>query len=54
LNEAKSPNAMNLPGLKLHLLKGRRCRSVWVAANRRITFGWDDNDAVDVDLKHYH
>jgi|SoiMethySBSTD1v2_1073268.scaffolds.fasta_scaffold00648_32 plasmid maintenance system killer protein len=54
LNEAKSPNAMNLPDLKFHLLKGRRRRAVWVAANRRITFGWDDKDAVDVDLKDYH
>jgi toxin HigB-1 len=54
LNEAKSPNAMNLPGLKFHLLKGRRRYSVWVTGNWRITFGWDDKDAVDVDLEDYH
>jgi proteic killer suppression protein len=28
--------------------------SVWVSGEWRITFGWDGDDAVDVDLEDYH
>lgn len=47
---------MNLPGFKFHTLKGRdRGRfSVWVTGNYRITFAFDGEDAVDVDLEDYH
>jgi proteic killer suppression protein len=56
LDEAVSPGEMDIAGWRFHLLKGRdRGRfSVWVTANYRITFGWDGNDAIDVDLEDYH
>lgn len=53
---ATRPDDMNMPGFKFHRLKGAdkgRC-SVWVTGNYRITFAWDGNDAVDVDLEDYH
>jgi toxin HigB-1 len=56
LNVARSPEAMNQPGLRFHALKGRqRGRyAVNVSGNWRLTFGWDGLDAVDVDLEDYH
>lgn len=53
---ATRPEDMNLPGFKLHRLKGadKGRHSVWVTGNYRITFAWDGNDAVDVDLEDYH
>ncbi len=55
LNEAKTPEYMNASGLNFHRLKGRdKDRwSVWASGNYRITFGWKDGDAVDVDLEDY-
>jgi proteic killer suppression protein len=56
LNAARTPEHMNASGLKFHRLKGRdRDRwAVWASGNYRITFGWDGDDAVDVDLEDYH
>jgi proteic killer suppression protein len=56
LNAAATPQAMNVPGLKFHPLKGReKVRyAVWASGNYRITFGWDDKDAINVDLEDYH
>lgn len=47
---------MGLPGLELHPLKGGRggSWSVAVRANWRITFWFEDKDAVDVDYEDYH
>lgn len=47
---------MNLPGLDLHPLRGDRAGTwaVKVSGNWRITFGFADNDAVDVDYEDYH
>lgn len=47
---------MNMPGLRFHPLKGRdRGRyAVDASGNRRVTFAWDGEDAVDVDLEDYH
>lgn len=47
---------MNLPGFKLHELKGREkgTWSVWVSGNWRVTFHFDGNDAVVVDYRDYH
>ncbi|MDP1838081.1 MAG: type II toxin-antitoxin system RelE/ParE family toxin [Reyranella sp.] len=41
---------------KLHTLKGREAgrHSMWVSGNYRITFGWRDGRAVDVDFEDYH
>ena len=44
---------MNLPGYKLHELKGKEkgTWSVWVSGNWRIIFQFEGNDAINVD---YH
>jgi len=47
---------MNLPGLRLHPLKGRR-KGAWavdVSGNWRVVFRFEGNDAVDVDYLDYH
>jgi proteic killer suppression protein len=46
---------MNLPGFRLHALVGRDKGRYAVNAggNWRITFGWIEGDAVDVDLEDY-
>ena len=56
LNTAKHPEDMNTPGLRFHGLKGERRGTFAVDAsgNYRITFRWDGEDAVDVDLEDYH
>jgi toxin HigB-1 len=54
LDAAGRPEQMNLPGMYLHALRGEQRWSVRVSGNWRITFGWDDRDAVDVDLEDYH
>lgn len=56
LDASGSPRDMNLPGYKLHLLSGKEKRtwSVWVSGNWRITFQFEENDAINVDYKDYH
>lgn len=56
LNRARTPDDMNLPGFRLHPLKGelRGCWSVTVRANWRVTFRLREEDAFDVDLVDYH
>lgn len=56
LDVATGPEMMNLPGLKLHPLKGKRKGfwSVWVTGNWRILFRFDGSHACDVDLVDYH
>jgi proteic killer suppression protein len=56
LHAARSAQDMNLPGLYLHELKGKR-RGTWavrVSGNWRITFRFEGEDAVDVDYEDYH
>ena len=47
---------LNLPGLRLHELKGDRkgCWSVTVSGNWRVTFKFTDGDAIEVDYEDYH
>jgi len=47
---------MDLPGFKFHALKGSRLGffSVHVSANWRITFSFDNRDAIAVNLEDYH
>jgi toxin HigB-1 len=45
---------MNLPGYYFHRLKGVERYSVRVTGNWGITFGWEDADAIEVDLEDYH
>ena len=56
LDSARLPEDMNIPGLRFHGLKGKdKGRyAVDASGNWRITFGWDGEDAVDVDLEDYH
>jgi proteic killer suppression protein len=56
LDAAMAPDAMNIPGYRFHGLNGRdKSRyAVWVSGNYRITFAFDGEDAVDVDLEDYH
>jgi len=56
LDAAKAPEHMNVPGLYFHALKGleKGRYSVRVTGNFRMTFGWEGEDAVDVDLEDYH
>jgi proteic killer suppression protein len=56
LNASMNSQDMNLPGLHLHELSGKRKEtwSVRVSGNWRITFRFDGPDACDVDLEDYH
>ena len=56
LNASTDPNDMDLPGFRLHPLKGDLSGfwSVTVRANWRIVFRFDDGHASDVDYLDYH
>ena len=56
LNASTSPEDMNLPGLRLHPLKGNLegFWSVTVQANWRIIFRFEAGHAIDVDYLDYH
>jgi proteic killer suppression protein len=53
LDVAKSTNDMNVPGWRLHPLSDGNW-SVWVNGNWRITFTFEETDAVLVDYQDYH
>ena len=56
LDQAESPNDMDLPGLKLHGLKGDR-KGIWsvkVSGNWRVTFRFEGRDAEIVNYEDYH
>ena len=56
LDEAETAQAMNLPGYRLHALKGdlRGFWSVTVRANWRVVFRFEAADAFEVELTDYH
>ena len=56
LDASISPADMNLPGYRLHELKGQETGtwSVTVDANRRITFQFEGQDVSMVDYRDYH
>ena len=56
LDASKRAEEMDLPGYKFHALKGDRKGeyAVSVSGNWRITFEFDVNDAVKVNLEDYH
>jgi len=56
LDQAESPTEMDLPGLRLHELKGTRKKtwSVSVSGNWRVTFQFSDRDAEIVNYEDYH
>lgn len=56
LDQAEKPSDMNVPGWRLHELKGVRAGewSVTVNGNWRITFRFIDSDVELVDYLDYH
>jgi proteic killer suppression protein len=56
LNRAARPEDMNLPGFRLHPLRGEFAGfwSVTVRANWRIIFRFEDGNVTDVDMVDYH
>lgn len=56
LEAISKPEDMDLPGFRFHSLggdqKGRF--SVRVTGNWRITFGWDDENVIDVEIEDCH
>jgi toxin HigB-1 len=56
LDEADTPKALDLPGYRLHQLKGdlKGFWSVTVRANWRIIFRFGNGNAYDVELIDYH
>ena len=56
LDQALRPADLNLPGYRLHRLRGDR-EGEWavsVSGNWRLVFEFDGEDATDVDLVDYH
>lgn len=56
LDQAESPDDMDLPGLRLHELKGER-KGIWsvsVSGNWRVTFRFNGRDAEIVNYEDYH
>ncbi len=56
LETAQSIDDMDIPGFRLHPLKGRRAGtwSISVSRNWRITFRFDHGDIYDVDYEDDH
>jgi proteic killer suppression protein len=56
IDRTKNVDDLNLPGFKLHKLKGNR-QDIWsitVRANWRITFMFENSDAYILDYEDYH
>jgi toxin HigB-1 len=56
LDSATSPQALNVPGYRLHPLKGdmKGLWSMTVRANWRIVFRFEGTNAFDIELIDYH
>ncbi len=56
LNVATVPEDMDLPRYRFHQLKGNRkgTYATWVRGNWNITFEWENNGPVRVNLEDYH
>ena len=56
LDEASKPSDLDLPGYRLHPLKGdpKGFWSISISANWRIIFRFEEGDAYDIDLVDYH
>ena len=55
LDESRGPEGMNLPGLRLHELKGslKGHYAISVSGNWRVTFRFEDGVAADVNYVDY-
>ncbi|WP_255538831.1 type II toxin-antitoxin system RelE/ParE family toxin [Polynucleobacter sp. Latsch14-2] len=56
LDAAISADDMDLPGYRFHRLSGKRKSyyAIAVSGNWRLTFRFDGDNAIDVDLEDYH
>jgi proteic killer suppression protein len=55
LDDAARPDEMNLPGFNFHRLRGKPVRyTVHINDPWCLTFEWEGEDAVRVDLEQYH
>ena len=56
LHSSQAPADMDLPGFKLHPLKGNQKNhyAVTVSGNWRVIFKFAGNDVIDVDYVDYH
>ena len=56
LDRSRRPQDVNIPGFRLHPLKGelRGHYAVAVSGNWRVTFRFEEGDVVDVDYLDYH
>lgn len=55
LNEAQDLRELSMPGMRMHPLQGKPTRfALTVNGPWRITFEWEDGDALQVDLEQYH
>ena len=56
LDAAVRPGDMSIPGWRFHPLRGTE-KGRWavaVSGNLRLTFAFDGEDAIDIDLEDYH
>lgn len=56
LDASREASEMDLPGFGFHALHGDKSGrfAVWISRNWRITFGFEGDSAVDVDMEDYH
>ena len=56
LDAASMPSDVDLPGYRLHKLKGKLegYWSISISGNWRVTFRFEDEDVHDLDLIDYH
>ena len=56
LDTATTIKDMDIPGFRLHRLKGERkgAWSIWVSGNWRVTFDFEDGNAYIVNYEDYH
>ncbi|MEE8189821.1 MAG: type II toxin-antitoxin system RelE/ParE family toxin [Kiloniellales bacterium] len=56
LDRSSGPEGMDLPGFRLHSLKGgmKGHFAVSVSGNWRVTFRFEDGHAVEIDYLDYH
>lgn len=55
IDSARTPQALDIPGFEFHALKGKPRRySVHVNGPWCITFEWEGENALRLDLENYH
>ncbi len=55
LDTAQAIEDMDIPGFRLHSLKGKKTRwSIWVNGNWRLTFEFNDGNVYVLDYEDYH